>query len=186
MTRSIAPSLKRLLIVLLLFFLALTLEAQTETFTTTATRTSSPTGTATSTSTATGTATTTSTPTASVSFINAVAPGGVVVLQPTPDVLTYTLSYSNTGSLNLTNVRIWDTLFTGSCYVDNSANPVTTTSSIIKPYGQFSLLAWLIPTLAVGESGAITFQAVIQDRVCDIKVREVDFPFFLAYYLVVI
>src|SRR5581483_2767714 len=60
----------------------------------------------------------------------------------TNDFLTYTMTYSNTGTNTLNNVTVWDTVPANTSYVPGSATPAASLSG--------SLLTWAIGTLNPG------------------------------------
>lgn len=73
------------------------------------------------------------------------------------EVLTYTLSYKNTGNATATNVRVLDTIPADATYVSGSATPAS--------INQLNLvdkkLTWQVGTVLAGQSGSVTYQVTV-------------------------
>jgi uncharacterized repeat protein (TIGR01451 family) len=70
------------------------------------------------------------------------------------DVITYTISYTNTGLIPQTNVVITDRIPSNTDWVHGSISP---------DYGveQHGIISWTVGSLAVGETGTVSFQVRI-------------------------
>lgn len=71
------------------------------------------------------------------------------------DTLTYTLSYTNTGEGNATNVRLSDPIPANATYVVNSASANGSYDA------SANKLTWNIGNVAAGASGSVTFQVTV-------------------------
>lgn len=71
------------------------------------------------------------------------------------DTLTYTLSYTNTGEGNATNVRLSDPIPANTTYVVNSASANGSYDA------SANKLTWNIGNVAAGASGSVTFQVTV-------------------------
>jgi uncharacterized repeat protein (TIGR01451 family) len=69
------------------------------------------------------------------------------------EVLTYTITFSNTGTIDATNLVLSDPLPSGTTYVANSATMNGTFTS--------NTVTWSIGTVAPGSNGTVTFQVIV-------------------------
>jgi uncharacterized repeat protein (TIGR01451 family) len=93
-------------------------------------------------------------PTPSYTFNKANNPSGTVTAGQT---ITYTLTYTNTGAVNISGVVINDTVPAGATYVPNSMTsnpPVYYTSQVGND------LIWNVGTILAGETETLTYQAI--------------------------
>jgi uncharacterized repeat protein (TIGR01451 family) len=75
------------------------------------------------------------------------------------DTVTYTISYFNTGLIDLTNLSVWDTLPSG---LDN----ITTISPAGGNYNSSTgVVSWLIPDVPINSSGDLLFSGVMNNSV---------------------
>ena len=87
------------------------------------------------------------------------------------ETLTYTITYTNTGDAQATNIIITDNIPTNTIYIDNS-----TTGSYV--YNN-STLTWTIDTLELGASGSVSFQVRINEEIAGIDLTDEKYALLL-------
>lgn len=96
----------------------------------------------------------------------------------TGETLTYTITYTNTGDAQATNIIITDNIPTNTTYIDNSATGSYTYDSDNK------ILTWTIDTLESEASGSVSFQVGIDEGGIGMNVLDEKHLAFLSAMVV--
>jgi conserved repeat domain len=100
--------------------------------------------------------------------VSPMADGSIPVVKP-DNILTYTITLSNTGSGIAKNVKVRDYAPIGTTYVSGSADNNGTMNTALLDGIQREKIDWLIPLIAAGETVSVSFQVTVNALAEDIK-----------------